>query len=87
MCQIVHGIMGVDFKDAVLKLLPHINLEKEYVETVREKPAELSDKDRHLDLYNQLKELNFDSDENKLMRQSIAYLTKLEVWIEILSTK
>ena len=69
-------IMGVDFKDAVLKLLPHINLEKEYVETVREKPAELSDKDRHLDLYNQLKELNFDSDENKLMRQSIAYLTK-----------
>lgn len=69
-------IMGVDFKDAVLKLLPHINLEKEYVETVREKPAELSDKDRHLDLYNQLKELKFDSDENKLMRQSIAYLTK-----------
>lgn len=69
-------IMGVDFKDAVLKLLPHINLEKEYVETVREKPAELSDKDRHLDLYNQLKELNFDSDENKLMIQSIAYLTK-----------
>lgn len=69
-------IMGVDFKDAVLKLMPHINLEKEYVETVREKPAELSDKDRHLDLYNQLKELNFDSDENKLMRQSIAYLTK-----------
>lgn len=69
-------VMGVDFKDAVLKLMPHINLEKEYVETVREKPAELSDKDRHLDLYNQLKELNFDSDENKLMRQSIAYLTK-----------
>lgn len=69
-------IMEVDFKDAVLKLMPHINLEKEYVETVREKPAELSDKDRHLDLYNQLKELNFDSDENKLMRQSIAYLTK-----------
>lgn len=69
-------IMGVDFKDAVLKLMTHINLEKEYVETVREKPAELSDKDRHLDLYNQLKELNFDSDENKLMRQSIAYLTK-----------
>lgn len=69
-------VMGVDFKDAVLKLMSHINLEKEYVETVREKPAELSDKDRHLDLYNQLKELNFDSDENKLMRQSIAYLTK-----------
>lgn len=69
-------VMGVDFKDAVLKLMSHINLEKEYVETVREKPAELSDKDRHLDLYNQLKELNFDSDENKIMRQSIAYLTK-----------
>ena len=69
-------IMNVGFKEAVLKLMPHINLEKEYVETVREKPAELSDKDRHLDLYNQLKELNFDSDENKLMRQSIAYLTK-----------
>ncbi|RGS30865.1 DUF3991 domain-containing protein [Eubacterium sp. AF22-8LB] len=69
-------IMGVDFKNAVLKLMPHIDLDKEYVETVREKPAELSDNNRHLDLYNQLKELNFDTEENRSMRQSIAYLTK-----------
>lgn len=69
-------IMNVDFKEAVLKLMPNIDLDKEFVEAVRKKPTELSDKERHSDLYNQLKELNFDSDENKLMRQSIAYLTK-----------
>lgn len=69
-------IMNVDFKEAVLKLMPNIDLDKKFVEAVREKPNELSDKERHSDLYNQLKELNYDSDENKLMRQSIAYLTK-----------
>ena len=69
-------IMGVDFKEAVLKLMPNIDLGKEYVEVVRESPTELSDQDRHRDLYNQLKGLNYDSEENKSMRQSIAYLTK-----------
>ena len=69
-------IMNVGFKEAVLKLMPNIDLDKEFVETVREKPTELSDQDRHHDLYNQLKELNYDSEENKSMRQSIAYLTK-----------
>ena len=69
-------IMNVGFKEAVLKLMPNIDLDKEFVEAVREKPTELSDQDRHHDLYNQLKELNYDSEENKSMRQSIAYLTK-----------
>lgn len=69
-------IMNVGFKEAVLKLMPNIDLDKEFVEAVREKPTELSDQDRHRDLYNQLKELNYDSEENKSMRQSIAYLTK-----------
>lgn len=69
-------IMGVDFKEAVLKLMQNIDLDKEYVEIVRETPTELSDQDRHRDLYNQLKELNFDSEDNKSMRQSTAYLTK-----------
>lgn len=69
-------IMNVGFKEAVLKLMPNIDLDKEFVEAVREKPTELSDQDRHHDLYNQLKELNYDSEDNKSMRQSIAYLTK-----------
>ena len=69
-------IMNVGFKEAVLKLMPNIDLDKEFVEAVREKPTELSDQDRHHDLYNQLKELNYDSEENKSMKQSIAYLTK-----------
>lgn len=69
-------IMNVGFKEAVLKLMPNIDLDKEFVEAVREKPTELSDQDRHHDLHNQLKELNYDSEDNKSMRQSIAYLTK-----------
>lgn len=68
--------MNVGFKEAVLKLMPNIDLDKEFVEAVREKPTELSDQDRHHDLHNQLKELNYDSEDNKSMRQSIAYLTK-----------
>lgn len=70
-------IMNVGFKEAVLKLMPNIDLDKEFVEAVREKPTELSDQDRHHDLHNQLKELNYDSEDNKSMRQSIAYLTKI----------
>ena len=75
--QLYMELTNSSFREAVLKLMKDINLDIEvpsYSKTVVQN--ELSDQERHKSLYKQLKDLNFDSEENKKMIQTKAYLTK-----------